>query len=110
VQRISHWVGNRVVPGTSGRTGKVFNPATGEQQAEVDLASTAEVDAVVASAKAAFVQWRATNMSRRAEVMFRMRELLDANRKELASILTLEHGKVASDERATDGEEIGIEE
>ena len=97
MQRISHWVGNRVVPGTSGRTGKVFNPATGEQQAEVDLASTAEVYAVVASAKAAFVQWRATNMSRRAEVMFRMRELLDANRKELASILTLEHGKVTSD-------------
>ena len=97
MQRISHWVGNRVVPGTSGRTGKVFNPATGEQQAEVDLASTAEVDAVVASAKAAFAQWRATNMSRRAEVMFRMRELLDANRKELASILTLEHGKVTSD-------------
>ena len=97
MQRISHWIGNRVVPGTSGRTGKVFNPATGEQQAEVDLASTAEVDAVVATAKAAFSQWRSSNMSRRAEVMFRMRELLDANRKELASILTLEHGKVTSD-------------
>ncbi len=97
MERISHWVNNKVVRGTSGRTGKVFNPATGEQQAEVDLASVEEMDAVIAIAKAAFPAWRATNMSRRAEIMFRMRELLDANRKELASILTLEHGKVPSD-------------
>ncbi|MFM8867667.1 MAG: CoA-acylating methylmalonate-semialdehyde dehydrogenase [Ilumatobacteraceae bacterium] len=97
MERISHWVNNKVVRGTSGRTGKVFNPATGEQQAEVDLASVEEMDAVIAVAKAAFPAWRATNMSRRAEIMFRMRELLDANRKELASILTLEHGKVPAD-------------
>ena len=97
MQRISHWVNNKVVVGTSGRTGKVFNPATGEQQAEVDLASTAEVDAVIAKSKAAFPEWRATGMSRRAEIMFRTRELLDANRKELATFLTLEHGKVPSD-------------
>jgi malonate-semialdehyde dehydrogenase (acetylating)/methylmalonate-semialdehyde dehydrogenase len=97
MERISHWVNNKVVRGTSGRTGKVFNPATGEQQAEVDLASVEEVDAAIAVAKAAFPAWRATNMSRRAEIMFRTRELLDANRKELASFLTLEHGKVPSD-------------
>ena len=97
MDRVSHWVNNKVVRGTSGRTGKVFNPATGEQQAEVDLASVEEMDSVIAIAKAAFPAWRATNMSRRAEIMFRMRELLDANRKELASILTLEHGKVPSD-------------
>ena len=97
MQRISHWVNNKVVVGTSGRTGKVFNPATGEQQAEVDLASVAEVDAVIAKSKAAFPEWRATGMSRRAEIMFRTRELLDANRKELATYLTLEHGKVPSD-------------
>jgi malonate-semialdehyde dehydrogenase (acetylating)/methylmalonate-semialdehyde dehydrogenase len=54
MERISHWVNNKVVKGTSGNTGKVFNPATGEQQAEVDLASVAEVDAVVAAAKTAF--------------------------------------------------------
>ena len=97
MERISHWVNNKVVRGTSGRTGKVFNPATGEQQAEVDLASVEEVDAAIAVAKAAFPAWRATNMSRRAEIMFRTRELLDANRKELATFLTLEHGKVPSD-------------
>ena len=97
MQRISHWVNNKVVAGTSGNTGKVYNPATGEVQAEVDLASVAEVDAVVAVAKEAFTIWRATNLSRRAEIMFRMRELVDANRKELANIVSLEHGKVPSD-------------
>jgi len=97
MQRISHWVNNKVVAGTSGNVGKVYNPATGEVQAEVDLASVAEVDAVVAAAKEAFVTWRATNLSRRAEIMFRMRELVDANRKELANIVSLEHGKVPSD-------------
>ncbi|MFM9138403.1 MAG: aldehyde dehydrogenase family protein, partial [Actinomycetota bacterium] len=97
MERISHWVNNKVVKGTSGNTGKVFNPATGEQQAEVDLASVAEVDAVVAASKAAFATWRSSNLSKRAEVMFRMRELVDANRKELANIVSLEHGKVPSD-------------
>jgi len=97
MERISHWVNNKVVKGTSGNTGKVFNPATGEQQAEVDLASVAEVDAVVAAAKTAFATWRSSNLSKRAEVMFRMRELVDANRKELANIVSLEHGKVPSD-------------
>ncbi len=63
----------------------------------VDLASVDEVDAAVASAKAAFPAWRATSLSRRAEVMFRIRELVDANRKEIASLLTAEHGKVLSD-------------
>jgi malonate-semialdehyde dehydrogenase (acetylating)/methylmalonate-semialdehyde dehydrogenase len=97
MQRISHWVNNKVVVGTSGRTGKVFNPATGEQQAAVDFASVAELDAVVASAKAALPGWRSTSLSRRAEVMFRMRELVDANRKEIANIVSLEHGKVPAD-------------
>ena len=95
--RVSHWVNNKVVAGKSGRSGKVFNPATGEQQADVDFADVAEVDMVVAAAKAAQPAWRATNLSRRAEIMFRMRELVDANRKEIASLLTLEHGKVPSD-------------
>ncbi len=85
-ERISHWIDGKVVEGTSGRSGVVWNPATGEQQAEVDCASASEVDAAVAVAKAAFPAWRATNLSRRAEVMFQMRELVDANRKEIASL------------------------
>ena len=95
--RISHWIDGTVVPGNSGRGGPVFNPATGERAATVDFASVDEVDAAVASARAAFPGWRATSLSRRAEVMFRMRELVDANCKEIASLLTAEHGKVLSD-------------
>jgi malonate-semialdehyde dehydrogenase (acetylating) / methylmalonate-semialdehyde dehydrogenase len=97
MQRISHWIDGKVVDGTSGRSAVVFDPATGLQQAAVDLASAAEVDAAVAVAKAAFPAWRGTNLSRRAEVMFHMRELVDANRKEIATLLTKEHGKVLGD-------------
>ncbi|MEY4172912.1 MAG: methylmalonate-semialdehyde dehydrogenase, partial [Actinomycetota bacterium] len=97
MNRISHWLDGKVVEGTSGRSGIVYDPATGEQQASVDFASVADVDRAVAIAKAAFPAWRATNLSRRAEVMFRMRELVDANRKEIASLISKEHGKVLGD-------------
>ena len=97
MKRISHWIDGAVRAGTSGRSGKVFDPATGEVQAEVDFADVPEVDATVASARAAFPAWRATNLSRRAEIMFNVRELVDAHRKEIASILSKEHGKVLSD-------------
>jgi malonate-semialdehyde dehydrogenase (acetylating)/methylmalonate-semialdehyde dehydrogenase len=97
MNRISHWIDGKVVDGNSGRSGVVFDPATGQQQAAVDLASAAEVDAAVAVAKAAFPAWRSTNLSRRAEVMFHMRELVDANRKEIASLISKEHGKVLGD-------------
>ncbi len=97
MKRISHWIDGRTVEGTSGRSGIVFDPATGEQQASVDLASSAEVSAAVDVARRAAVGWRATGLSRRAEVMFRLRELIDANRKELAALVTAEHGKVLSD-------------
>ena len=97
MNRIGHWIDGKVVEGTSGRTGVVFDPATGAQQAEVDLASVEEVDHAVAVAQAAFPAWRATNLSRRAEVMFHLRELIDANRKEIATLLSKEHGKVLGD-------------
>ncbi len=97
MNRISHWVDGKVLLGTSGRSGVVYDPATGEQASSVDLASSGEVDLAVATALAAFPAWRSTNLSRRAEVMFHMRELVDANRKEIATLLTKEHGKVLSD-------------
>ncbi len=97
MKRIGHWIDGRVVPGSSGREGRVFNPAVGEQTAVVDLASAAEVDAAVASAKAAFPAWRATSLAKRAEVLFNLCELIDGNRKEIAALITAEHGKVLSD-------------
>jgi malonate-semialdehyde dehydrogenase (acetylating)/methylmalonate-semialdehyde dehydrogenase len=95
--RISHWIDGRVVPGESGRNGPVYNPATGEQTGVVDFASVEEVDAAVASAKAAFPAWRALSLAKRAELMFAIRELLHARREDIARILTAEHGKVLSD-------------
>jgi malonate-semialdehyde dehydrogenase (acetylating)/methylmalonate-semialdehyde dehydrogenase len=97
MKRIHHYIDGSPVEGTSGRTGPVWNPATGEQQGEVDFATVEEVDAAVDAAARAFPGWRATSLSRRAEIMFHFRELVDANRKEIASLITAEHGKVVSD-------------
>jgi len=96
-RRISHWVDGAPAEGTSGRVGPVFNPATGEQSGEVDLASAAEVDRAVASARAAAAQWRESSLSRRAAILFKFRELLHDRAGELAEIITSEHGKVLSD-------------
>jgi malonate-semialdehyde dehydrogenase (acetylating) / methylmalonate-semialdehyde dehydrogenase len=97
MERISHYIGGKVVPGESGRRGPVFNPATGEQTHEVDYASEAEVDAAVGAASEAFPAWRATSLSRRTEIMFRMRNLFDEHRTDIASAITAQHGKVLSD-------------
>src|SRR3954453_4324957 len=97
MKRISHWSNGGTVAGTSGRTGPVWNPATGEQQAEVDFAAVEEVDAAVAAAADAFPAWRAASLSRRSEGMFHFRGLVDANRKEIATHLAAEHGKVLGD-------------
>ena len=75
----------------------VYDPATGQQQASVGLASIAEVDAAVAAAAAAFPAWRSTSLSRRAEVMFTFRQLVVSHRDEIAELLSSEHGKVPSD-------------
>ena len=89
-------VGSRypVHPGVSG---PVYNPATGLQQAEVDFATTEEVGRAVAAAKEAFTSWRAVSLARRAELFFRIRELVHEHREDLARHLTSEHGKVLSD-------------
>src|SRR5258706_4570724 len=97
LQQIDHWVGGEAVAGTSGRSGPVYDPATGRQTGEVAFASAAEVDAAVQAASDAFPAWRETSLARRAELFFRIRELLVARREELARILTSEHGKVLSD-------------
>jgi malonate-semialdehyde dehydrogenase (acetylating) / methylmalonate-semialdehyde dehydrogenase len=97
LRRISHWIGGKLVAGESGRKGPVFNPALGVQTGEVDFASTEEVGAAVAAAKEAFPAWRAVSLSRRQEVMFRIRQLVHDRLDEIAKILTDEHGKVFTD-------------
>ncbi|HET6379535.1 MAG TPA: CoA-acylating methylmalonate-semialdehyde dehydrogenase, partial [candidate division Zixibacteria bacterium] len=75
----------------------VYNPATGEVAREVDFASAEEVDAAVAAAREAFPAWRSTSLSRRTEIMFRIRNVVEQHREEIAALLTREHGKVRSD-------------
>ena len=97
LMNIHHWIAGKAAPSASGRTGIVWNPATGERQASVDFADPAEVDAAVAAAKSAWPEWRATPLSRRAEILFRFRELLVANRLRIAQRISLEHGKTVAD-------------
>jgi malonate-semialdehyde dehydrogenase (acetylating)/methylmalonate-semialdehyde dehydrogenase len=97
VRPIHHWVGGRPLAGASGRSGAVYDPATGRQTGAVDFASAEEVDAAVQAAKAAFPAWRALSLAKRAELFFAIRELFDAHREDLARLLTAEHGKVLSD-------------
>src|SRR3954454_4444676 len=97
VKRITHWIGGGPVEGSSGRSGPVFNPAAGLQTGEVDFASVEEVDRAVQAAKEAFEAWRAMSLSRKTEIFFRIRHLVDVHREDIAKILTAEHGKVLSD-------------
>jgi malonate-semialdehyde dehydrogenase (acetylating)/methylmalonate-semialdehyde dehydrogenase len=97
VKPIEHWIGGQPYAGRSGRSGPVFNPATGQQTGEVGFASVEEVDHAVQTAKAAFPAWRALSLSRRTELFFRIRALVHEHREEIAKLLTAEHGKVLSD-------------
>ncbi|MGH8959209.1 MAG: CoA-acylating methylmalonate-semialdehyde dehydrogenase [Acidimicrobiia bacterium] len=94
---ISHWINGRQWSEKPERTGKVYDPATGEVQDEVALAGLAEVDAAVNAAAAAYPAWRDTPVTRRQNVMFAFRELVVNNRHEIAKLITSEHGKVESD-------------
>jgi malonate-semialdehyde dehydrogenase (acetylating)/methylmalonate-semialdehyde dehydrogenase len=97
VKPINHWISGSAYAGQSGRTGPVFNPATGEQSGAVDFATAEEVDKAVQAAKQAFPAWRATSLAKRAELFFTIRELFHEQREEIAKFLTREHGKVLSD-------------
>jgi malonate-semialdehyde dehydrogenase (acetylating)/methylmalonate-semialdehyde dehydrogenase len=101
MREIGHHIGGASVAGVSGVFGDVFDPASGALQARVALANKSEVDRAVATAAAAFPAWAATPPLRRARVMFKLKELLERDRKELSAIITGEHGKVLSD---ADGE------
>ena len=97
LRTIEHWIAGKTTAGSSDRTAAVFNPATGQQQAEVCLGSEADVQAAIAAAKDAFREWSQTSVSRRAKVMFSFRELVNAHAGEIAELITDEHGKVLSD-------------
>ncbi|MFT7764605.1 CoA-acylating methylmalonate-semialdehyde dehydrogenase [Clavibacter tessellarius] len=94
---VPHWIDGARSPSTSGRTAPVYDPARGVVTKEVALADAAEIERAVASAHAAFPAWRDLSLAKRQAILFRFRELLEAEKGELAEIITSEHGKVVSD-------------
>jgi malonate-semialdehyde dehydrogenase (acetylating)/methylmalonate-semialdehyde dehydrogenase len=97
MREIGHFIGGKTVKGSSGRTGDVFDPNTGEVQAKVALASRSEVEQAIANAEAAQPAWAATNPQRRARVMFKFLELIAKENESLAKLLSSEHGKTVPD-------------
>ncbi len=108
LRTVPHWINGRAIVGASGRSGNVYDPATGKVQATVPFATPSELNAAVEAAAAAFPDWSSQPPLRRARVLFRFRELFEQNIDKLAAILTSEHGKVLSDAKgeATRGLEV----
>ena len=98
---IKHFVGGKVISGNSERKGKVFNPATGEQESEVILASKADLDGAVEIAQKAFETWSLNPPLQRARIMFKFKELIEKNFDELAKLIVSEHGKVYEDAKGS---------
>ena len=97
VKQIHHFIGGKIVEGTSGNFGDVFNPSTGELSAKVALATKAEVEAGIANAAEAFPIWSNTSPMARAKVMFKFKQLVEQNMDSLAELLSSEHGKTFTD-------------
>ncbi|HEU5472180.1 MAG TPA: CoA-acylating methylmalonate-semialdehyde dehydrogenase [Actinophytocola sp.] len=96
-KRISHWIDGKPWAGVPSRTGDVFDPATGARTGLVDFAGPSEVDEAVSVAARAFGEWRHASLATRSNVLFAFRELLNARKRDLAEIVTAEHGKVLDD-------------
>ena len=101
MKTINHFVNGKSFTGNSKKVGKVFNPATGEQSAEVRLASTKDVKEAIANAKNAFESWSNKPPLQRARIMFKFKELIEKNSDELTKIIVSEHGKVYEDAKGS---------
>ena len=97
MRRINHWINGGPVESTTERWGNVFNPATGDVQAEVPFATPAEVAQTIASATAAATKWGVSSLSARTEILFSFRHLVATNKDTIASFITSEHGKTHDD-------------
>ena len=98
-EMIAHWIDGKPQDGQSGQHGPVFNPATGNEARRVAYASAAEVDLAVEAAQTAFASWGETSITKRTQIMFRFRNLLDEAKDEVAAIIASEHGKTKPDAR-----------
>ena len=107
-KHVTHWIDGKTFGGVAVRHGDIYDPATGQVSGTVDFADVMLVDEAVAAASAAFAEWRNASLTKRTQVLFKFRELLDARKGELAEIITAEHGKVLSDAlgEVTRGQEV----
>ena len=100
-EQLKHYIGGQYVAGKSGRFSPVYNPSTGEHTSDLPLATEAEVSDAIANSQAAFQGWADTSPITRARVMFKFKQLVEANIDELAALLSSEHGKVHSDAKGS---------
>ena len=98
---IEHFINGKTAKGSSKKTSKVFNPATGEQTSEVNLASKADVDLAVQKAKQAFTDWGRKPPAQRARIIFKFKELIEKNLDEITKLIVSEHGKVYEDAKGS---------
>ena len=98
---IEHFINGKIAKGSSKKTSKVFNPATGEHTSEVNLASKADVDLAVQKAKQAFSDWSRKPPAQRARVIFKFKELIEKNLDEITKLIVSEHGKVYEDAKGS---------
>ena len=97
MKQITHWINGALISEKSERSGDVFNPATGQITGSVAFADAATVDLAVDTATAAFATWRHSSLTKRTQVLFAFRELVQQNKEKIAALITDEHGKVLSD-------------
>ena len=98
---IEHFIDGKIVSGSSDRKGKVFNPATGQQESEVRLASKSDLDLTVEKAKKAYEIWSTKPPLQRARIIFKYKEIIEKNFDELAKLIVSEHGKVFEDAKGS---------
>ena len=97
IKIINHWIDGGFQPSASDRFGNIYNPATGAVIAKLPMGGAADLETAVKSARHAFHSWSTTSITKRAQLMFKFKELLELHRDELVDIISLEHGKVIPD-------------
>jgi len=93
---VGHFINGEIIQDVA-RTQDVFNPATGQAEKKVALATKQTTEQAIAAAQAAFSEWRDTPPIKRARIMFRFKELLEQNADKICQLIGEEHGKISHD-------------
>ena len=99
MRQVQHTINNQRLDSSENEKSEVLNPATGEQVAEIAIAGNKEVELAVLTAKTAFKEWKNTSIAQRTKLLYKFRNLVVQNEKQIAELITQEHGKVLEDAR-----------